>query len=255
VISVKYGATSANSHARGFIGYTGADGGIKEYPCHREDFINLSALTVLDLYDQNSGASIASLTGENDTVNAGSGQYSSATPIVDSGKLTGSRKVSDLASAVYSTILAYYPEQVRKCFIWFYVLDILNASNAKDKWLTSYLAPNNSTSGAGTDKTIYEFGNMEIVKVIQKSDDATRHAWYELFGASQSLDKSKKVVSDVLQQSVLAYDKANSYDANSSSLYFVVAKCNTDLEHKQQQRDERRAKNFLGKYFYRTFKK
>lgn len=249
-ISLKYGATRSNTFSRGFIGYLGTQGEIKNYNCDREDAATLRCLTLSDLITEATGAG-AKGTGFNAKEGGSYDKNHTYIPPTN-GAQTGLRAVDDMTALFYSTALAYYPSQVRFAFIWFYVLGIYDETIAKS-WRTSYVSPNGTVStlsGNGTTlsgSTIYEYGNMNIIQVYSKQDSATREIFDEL-------DKKEHgLVPDSYRAAANREDALKGRTADNPSYYFILAQCNIGLLNRQEERDQRRAKEFLGRYYYRSF--
>jgi hypothetical protein len=255
-VSLKYGATKSKTFSRGYIGYLGTQGDIKDYSCEREDAATLFPLGLGDLLSDDGNAAAASQIQFN--VQAGGNYDANYTwhPPAEGTKV-GQRKHSDLAALWYSTVLAYYPSQVRLSFLWFEQLGIYD-QNAAQKWRVAYKSPNGTEAEKNTDGTtpnagtIYELGNMNIVKVISKQNPATAYEFDCL--AKLGAGPYGPIVPESYLQYVNAEDRANNRNPESDpSFYFILAQCNTDLLNKQEARDVSRAKQFLGRYYYRTF--
>lgn len=266
-ISLKYGSTIENTFSRGFIGFLGTQGEIKKYNCEREDSATLFCLTLNDLFtDDNQTANIT-------TFNAmqGGSYDSNYTYQPPPGRSDAAqRSVDTLTSLYYATVLAYYPTQLRLSFLWFFVLRILNPTGAK-AWRTTYTAPgassstpsgpggaSSSTNSGGTvgatGSTITELGNMNIVAVFSKQDSTTSSYFDAL--AKTGAQQYGPVLPESYLEYVRAQDIAEGRDPEANpSFYFVLAQCNLDLFHKQEERDVYRAKQFLGRYYYRSFDK
>lgn len=259
VVSLKYGATKANTFSRGFIGYVGTQGEIKEYECHREDTATLFALTPADLFTEDTGygsseASISSLDPKNTNIYNKGYQYYPPNNYTT----TATRAVDDATALYYSTALAYYPSQVRLSYLWFEVLGIYDYSIA-ESWKVPYTAPNGQPSAPNTNSTIsqgstiYELGNMNIVDVISKQNSATSAMFDAL--VTNGAGGFGPVVPDSYLSYVQAEDLANGNGPDNPSYYFILAQCNTELMGRQEERDTMRAKQFLGRYYYRNFDK
>jgi len=256
-VSLKYGATKSKTFSRGFIGYIGTQGEIKNYNCEREDAATLYALTLADLLTPDTGAQNAETLFNVKAGGTYEKNYTYHPPT--NGPQTGQRTLDDMTALYYSTALAYYPSQLRLSFLWFELLGIYDQDVAKT-WRVSYTAPDGTPTAPNPDgsapngSTIYELGNMNIVKVISKQDDATAYIFDCL--ARLGSDPYGALVPDSYLQYVEAEDKADGRDPeNDPSFYFILAQCNTDLLNKQEQRDTSRAKQFLGRYYYREFDK
>jgi hypothetical protein len=254
-VSLKYGATRSNTFSRGFIGYLGTQGEIKNYNCDREDAATLRCLTLADLFTESTGAGGAG-TGFN-AMDGGSYDKNYTYHPPSNGSRIGPRSVDDMTAKFYSTALAYYPSQVRLSFIWFFVLGIYGPTQA-NLWRTSYESPDGTPLDPNPDgstpngSTIYELGNMNIIKVISKQDSDTAY----LFDAL--VETGSGSFSPVIPESYLAYVRSEDLKAgrdpkSNPSFYFILAQCNTDLLNKQEEKDVRRAKEFLGRYYYRSF--
>lgn len=249
-VSLKYGATRSNTFSRGFIGYLGTQGEIKNYNCEREDAATLRCLTLSDLItaDTRAGATGTGFNAKDGGSYDKGYQYHPPT----NGDKTGTRAVDDMTALFYSTALAYYPNEVRLAFIWFYVLGIYNQDIARS-WRTSYVLPNGTPSTQAEDgttlngSTIYEYGNMNIIKVYSKQDVNTRYIFDYLNNEEFGL------VPDSYRAAVKREDLVNNRDKNNPSYYFILAQCNISLLNRQEERDKRRAKEFLGRYYYRSF--
>jgi len=242
VVSLKYGKTRSKTFSRGFISYIGTQGRIKDYECKREDAITLNCLTLLDLVSGGQQATEQMFNpktgGTYDT-----GYKYVPPPLPD--KSSDLRKYDDLTILVYATILAYYPLQVRRSFLWFEALGIYDKIKAKN-WIIPYAAPGVSVSGVvGTAaSTIYELGNMNIVDVIGFGDDG--------------FDKlTQGALPKEYTDYVDADDIKNARDIGTlgPSYYFIVAQYDPQLDARQEERDAIRAKGFLGKYYYRSYDK
>jgi hypothetical protein len=256
-VSLKYGATRSNTFSRGFIGYLGTQGEIKNYNCEREDAATLRCLTLADLFTEATGAGAVG-TGF-DAKDGGSYDKNYKYHPPSNGDRTGQRSVDDMTAKFYSTALAYYPSQVRLSFIWFFVLGIYGPTEA-NLWRTSYVFPNGKPSAPNPDgstpngSTIYELGNMNIVEVYSKQNPATAY----IFDALARTGSGS--FSPVIPESYLTYVRSEDLRAgrnpeNDPSFYFILAQCNTDLFNRQEEKDVRRAKEFLGRYYYRSFDK
>ena len=242
VVSLKYGKTRSKTFSRGFISYIGTQGRIKDYECKREDAITLHCLTLLDLV-----SSVEQATEQMFDPKTG-GTYDTGykyvpPPLPD--KSSDLRKYDDLTILVYATILAYYPLQVRRTFLWFEALGIYDKA-AATKWIIPYVEPANSVSDAvGTQaSTIYELGNMNIVDVIGFGDDG--------------FDKlTQGALPKEYTDYVNADDIKNVRDIGTlgPSYYFIVAQYDPQLDTRQEHRDSTRARGFLGKYYYRSYDK
>jgi hypothetical protein len=88
---------------------------------------------------------------------------------------------------------------------------------------------------------------MNIIKVYSKQDPTTSYIFDTL------ADKKSGVIPDQFRAVVEREDAANQRRADDPSYYFILAQCNTNLYNRQEQRDQRRAKEFLGRYYYRSF--
>jgi hypothetical protein len=257
VVSLKYGATRSKTFSRGFIGYLGTQGEIKNYNCEREDAATLYALTLADLLTPDTGAASAEAQFNVKTGGSYETNYTYHPPT--NGPKTGQRQLDDMSALYYATALAYYPSQLRLSFLWFYLLGIYD-QEAANTWRVAYTSPTGLPSAPNPDgstpngSTIYELGNMNIVKVISKQDPATAYIFDCL--AKLGSGPYNAVVPDSYLQYVNAQDKADNRDPkNDPSFYFILAQCNADLLNKQEQRDVARAKQFLGRYYYRSFDK
>ena len=273
VLSLKYGETKAKTFSRGMVAYVGAGGGIKPYPCEREDAITLRPLTVAHLISN------AQSLGESNNIDPNSGGLYDAF----TGKYvkpTESTKnplnsIPDALALEYSHVLAYYPSQLRLAFLWFYVHQILDYTSAQ-KWLLPYNPPpdpdktgdqdatqNNNDAGGfygsnqyfsaenGGDKTLYQLGNMRIVKVYAKQDTSDKGT-ATIF--QQILD-SNVVPSEYLSYVEAEDKKAGRDPMEDPSFYFIVAQVDLDLQQKQEQNATNIAQNFIGRYFYRDYDK
>jgi hypothetical protein len=258
-ISYKHGATISKNFSRGFIGYVGMDGGIMNYECKREEYGNLEPFTIMDLYGNSTYAAQVSTY---DLATGTGGSYDDTNYKIvpeDPSSTTGHRSITDASSLVYCTLLAYYPLEVRRAFIWFYILGIYNADAAVN-WKTPYKLPDGTVQNQNDDgttpsgNTIYELGNMNIIQVITKKNDPLRWSTLTGVGGGGQSYSNSVVVPKPYMDTVLAYDIANNY-TDDSSLYFIIAQCNTDLVAKQEERDSKRAKDFVGKYYYRAYEK
>lgn len=254
-ISLKYGATRSNTFSRGFIGYLGTQGEIKNYNCDREDAATLRCLTLADLFTENTGFGA---TGTGFDAREG-GSYDKNYQYIppSNGNVIGSRRVDDMTARYYSTALAYYPSQVRLSFIWFYILGIYGPTDALT-WRTSYVAPDGTPSSPNPDGstpnggTIYELGNMNIIQVYSKQDPDTAYIFDAL--VKTGAGSFSAVVPDSYTDYVRSEDiKSGRNPETDPSFYFILAQCNTDLLNKQEEKDVRRAKEFLGRYYYRSF--
>jgi hypothetical protein len=250
VISLKYGATKSKTFSRGFIGYLGTQGEIKKYTCEREDSATLFPLTVADLLAEDSSSSNNKPTGTFD-VQDGRGydsQYPTYSPPESNSSNNAPRQVDPITSTYYSTALAYYPPPVRLAFIWFYILQILDDTDAQD-WIIPPKQPqpngSPSQSSGSNNGTIFELGNMNIRKIYSYTQN--KSIFEELKG--------------ILPQEYIDYvtneDKNNkrNTDTLGPSYYFILAQCSISLLNKQEERDVSRAKRFLGRYYYRSFDK
>jgi hypothetical protein len=254
IISVKHGATISNTFSRGFIGYLGTQGDIKEYTCTREDPITLNCLTLLDLITSatQAGASEAFDAKKGSTYDTG---YKYVAPPLD-GKVS-SRQLDDMSMLTYATILAYYPLQTRLSFIWFQGLGIYGPKEAKN-WIVPYQAPGEAGytngQGNGLGSSIYEWGNMNIIKVAAKNNNDSEGA--SLFNALNSQALADKKFQEFVEY-VKADDAKNGINTNhpdyTPSYYFIIAQWDKNLANKQEERDVDRAKRFLGRYYYRSY--
>jgi len=269
IVSLKYGRTKSKTFSRGFIAYVGTQGKVKDYECKREDVIMLRCLRLEDLYTTVSGSNSSSSnssssnssssnssssnssssSGGSGSINSGnnSGYDSSSPASIELDSPVGLRLLDDVSALVYSTVLAYYPSQVRLSFLWFKVLGIYDHSSA-EQWKVNYTTPSASDgSTASNGGPIYEWGNMNIVEVISAQNDATISTFQTLKNLLPK-DYTDYVNADDLKS-------GGTYTPDKPSYYFIVATWDKDLADRQEQRDQVRAKQFLGRYFYRTYDK
>ena len=164
------------------------------------------------------------------------GDYGVLSTTVHDTTKTGNRKVSDLEALSVSTALAYYPAQVRLCYLWFAVLGLYSHTDAKN-----------------FGSVIKEIGNMEVIKTYSAGDDDTKYIFDCL--AYTGAGGFPAVAPQEYIDYVKSEDQKNGRGTNNPSFYFMLAKFDLDLFNKQEERDVRRAKNFLGRYFYRSYDK
>jgi len=223
VMSLKYGKTMENTFSRGYIGTLETNGSITDFSCQREDTITLYSLTLSDLITENSGfgASIGSV--NLDPQKGGDyDKYHKYIPPPPAQKGNSKIKKYDPITLLnLTTVAAYYGDKVRMSVIWFGHMQILNAKKAKD---------------CIGKETISEWGNMNILKVITMKDDKI------------DFERINNLISD--KSSITGTVPSNEDEPN---YYFFIAQWNEEVANRQEARDIERAKNFLGKFFYRAY--
>jgi len=196
------GESIKNSFAASTVTYYKREGNVKNYDCSTSEIYTLQALRLRDLFNKNNYLNL-------DT------------------KI----RWNELAIC-----LSYYSSSLRDCMWWFNYRGIKNASEAK-KWVLSDLELNNRLrSNEKAAKTLTEFGNMRIVKVI---DAQTDRSTFDL--CDSALGDSKKVFTD--------RSELLNRSENNPSYYFFVAELDKELLITKGDRDASLAKDFIGNHW------
>jgi hypothetical protein len=224
VVDLNYGESVENTFSRGFIGTFEKAGGIQEYQCTNLTRENLKCFTLADLYDENKTNSYKTIDKEN------------------------AKKWSDIKELTVA--VSYLGQSARIAFLWFWVFGNLNPELVKemivkdeDKKTEEEKRENDNNQW----KIMGPLGNMTIrdVYYAESPDGEIRGKFSRCVRALSPLEKRR----------LDSEDKASGkFTKDKPSYFFVVAEVNEDLATKQGQEDENLAKNFLGKYWYKSFR-
>jgi hypothetical protein len=224
IIDLNYGESVENTFSRGYIGTFEKAGSIEEYQCENLTRENLKCFTIADLYDENK-------------INS----YNTADKEL-------SKKWSDIKELTVA--VSYLGQSSRIAFLWFWIFGNLNPERVKEMIVKDEEQKTESEKREDQDdqwKIMGPLGNMTIrdVYYAESEDGEIRGKFRRCVRAISPLEK-KRLDSE---------DKASGkFTKEKPSYFFVVAEVNEDLAIKQGEEDENLAKNFLGKYWYKSFR-
>jgi len=218
IIDFSQGKNISNTFSRGFIGSFEKAGEIKDYNCKNETIETVRCLNIADLYpvEQDQTAT------ENTLI----------------------RRESDVRELTVA--VSYLGISARNMFLWFWFYQINNPEDLKNKYkLTKEEASGSSKEADLKLKTkILKFmGNMKVLEVFYKEGTPKEN---------QHFESCKKKMQEADKERLAAEDKKNGYSATEFSYYFFVAEIDEELAKKQNDVDTDLAKNFLGKYWFKT---
>jgi hypothetical protein len=131
-------------------------------------------------------------------------------------------------------------------FLWFWFYQINNAEDLKNKYKLTKQEASGSSKEADLKlkKKILKFmGNMKVLEVFYPKGDPKE---------VQNFDVCKRRMQDADKERIAAEDAKNGYSKTEFSYYFFVAEIDEELAKKQNDVDIDLAKNFLGKYWFKT---
>jgi hypothetical protein len=218
IIDFSEGKNISSTFSRGFIGSFEKAGEIKDYNCRNETIETVRCLNIADLYpvEQDQTAT------ENTLI----------------------RRESDVRELTVA--VSYLGISARNMFLWFWFYQINNPEDLKNKYkLTKEEASGSSKEADLKLKTkILKFmGNMKVLEVFYKEGTPKEN---------QHFESCKKKMQDADKERLAAEDKKEGYSATEFSYYFFVAEIDEELAKKQNDVDTDLAKNFLGKYWFKT---
>jgi len=161
IIEYKSGASKQNTFARGFIGYFGKQGEIKQYTCTLDptnSFQTLQPLTVADLYNQNNYP-----------------------------------REGEIAAKEICSVFSRYGKPLRDAYLWY---GFYKLNTAKDTEKVTYANRPGGSSGGSPDNILNQFGGMKILGVYsqtaQKPENQAAHASLAQFIKNDNNDPTEK---------------------------------------------------------------
>ena len=156
IIEYKSGASKQNTFARGFIGYFGKQGEIKEYTCTLDptnSFQTLQPLTIADLYNQDNYP-----------------------------------RQGEIAAKEICSVFSRYGKPLRDAYLWY---GFYKLNTAKDTENVTYANRPGGSSGGSPDNILNQFGGMKILGVYsQTAQKPENQAAYASLGQFIKIDKN-----------------------------------------------------------------